>query len=185
MPLSIIDILFLVTVAMLVFNGLRNGLIFSLINLVSIPLGLGIAYAFGPQFTAFLAANGLPATPLIAYVALFFGTVLVLHIVGTAVRGVAKNIPLLGGVDSLLGGAVGFVEAWLLWLTLLIVLGNFLGGLQNTIQQGSHIIPGLNIHIAQLQAWHDFYNQTVTDSIFARVNGFFVKALPNLPQLPQ
>ncbi len=96
-----------------------------------------------------------------------------------------KNIPILGGVDALLGGVIGFVEAWLLWLVLLIVLGSFLGGLQNTIQQGSHIIPGLNINITQLQAWHDVYNQTVTNSIFARVNGFFVKELPNLPRPPQ
>ncbi len=71
MPLSVIDILFLVTVALLVFNGLRNGFIFSLINLISIPLGLGVAYVFGPQFSVFLEANKLPASPLIAYVALF------------------------------------------------------------------------------------------------------------------
>jgi len=185
MQLSLIDILFLVTVALLVFNGLRNGAVISLVNMIGIPLGFGVAYVFGPSFTALLASNGLPAVPLISYAALFLGTVMVLHIIGTIVRGVVHKIPLINMGDSLIGGVIGFVEAWLIWLILLIVLGNFLGSLQNTIDQGSRIIPGLNIQIDQLKAWHDFYNGAVTNSIFARVNGFFVKELPNLPKLPQ
>jgi uncharacterized membrane protein required for colicin V production len=184
MQINLIDILFLVTVALLVFNGLRNGAVFSLLNLLGIPLGFAIAYTFGPRFTALLAANGLPATPLISYIVLFFGAVLVLHIVGTVIRGFVQKIPVIGLGDSLLGGLIGFVEAWLMWLFLLIVLGNFLGGLQTGIQQGTHVIPGLNIQIDQLQAWHDFYNYAVTNSLFAHVNGFFVKQLPNLPRLP-
>ena len=185
MSFSFIDILFLVTVALLVFNGLRNGAVFSLINLLSIPVGIAVVSFFGPQFTKLLAANGLSATPLIAYIVLFFGTVFVLHIIGTSIRGVVKKIPFIGFGDSLAGGVIGFVEAWLLWLFLLIVLGSFLGSVQGTITQTTHIVPGLNIQIAQLQGWHNFYNEAVTNSIFARVNGFFVKQLPNLPHLPQ
>jgi len=181
MQLSLIDILFLVTVVLLVFNGLRNGAVFSLLNLIGLPLGFAVAYTFGPRFTALLAANGLPATPLISYIALFFGTVLVLHIVGTIIRGFVQKIPVIGLGDSLLGGVIGFVEAWLLWLFLLITLGSFLGNLQ----QGTHVISGLNIQIEQLQSWHNFYNDAVSNSLFARVNGFFVKQLPNLPRLPQ
>ena len=185
MQLSLIDILFLVTVALLVFNGLRNGAVISLVNMVGIPLGLGVAYVFGPSLTAALASNGLPAVPLISYAALFFGTVLVLHIIGTVIRGIVHKIPLINLGDSLIGGVLGFVEAWLVWLILLIVLGSFLAGLQNTINQGSHIIPGLNIQIDQVKSWHDFYNNAITNSLFAQVNGFFLKELPNLPKLPQ
>src|SRR5437588_12943790 len=103
MPLSLIDILFLVTVALLVFNGFSNGAITSLVNLLSIPLGFAVAYLFGPRFTLLLAANGLSATPLISYIVLFFGTVLVLHIIGTTVRGVLQRVPLIGFGDRLLG----------------------------------------------------------------------------------
>src|SRR5713226_1269130 len=102
MQLSLIDILFLVTVVLLVFNGLRNGAIFSLFNLLGLPLGFAVAYLYGPRFTALLAANGLPATPLISYIALFFGAVLVLHIVGTVIRGFVQKIPVIGLGDSLL-----------------------------------------------------------------------------------
>ncbi|HAE84513.1 MAG TPA: hypothetical protein DCK85_14080 [Ktedonobacter sp.] len=182
--ISIVDILFLVTVVLLVFSGFRNGALISLISLVSIPLGFFVASQYGPSFTTVLAAYGLSATPLISYVVLFFGTVLVLHIVGSFVRNVAKGVPLLGPADTLLGGAIGFVEAWVLWLVLLIVLGNFLHGVQSSIQSATSIVPGLNIQVEQFQSWHDFYNQTINNSLFARVNGFFVSALPALPQPP-
>lgn len=181
MNLSLIDILFLVTVLLLVFNGLRNGAILSLVSLIGLPIGLGVAYYDGPQLTRLLAANGLPATPLISYIILFFGCVFIIHIIGNMIRSVVKSIPLISQGDTLLGGAVGFVEAWLLWVFLLMILGTFLGTTQATINQGMHVIPGLNIQVAQFQSWHDFYNQAVTNSLFAKVNGFFVKALPALP----
>ena len=169
--LSIVDILFLVTIVLLVFNGLRNGAVFSLFNLLSIPVAFFVAYEFGPQFTTTLAANKLPATPLIAYVVLFFGTVLILHIVGTVVRGVTSRLPLIGVVDSIIGGVIGFVEAWVLWLLLLIVLHNFL--------QSAKGVP-----FADLSSWQNFYNTTVMHSLFANVNSFFVKTFPSVT-IPQ
>jgi uncharacterized membrane protein required for colicin V production len=178
MSISWIDILFLITVVLLVFNGFRNGAVFSLISFIGLPLGLWIAYTYGPKFTSMLASNGIPATPLIAYVVLFFGTVLLVHIIGNMVRGVVKSIPIISQGDTLLGGVIGFVEAWLLWLLLLIVLGTFLGSLQT---QGASIVASSNIQPAQLQSWHDFYNQAVNNSWFAKVNGVFLKSLPNLP----
>lgn len=169
-PFSIIDLLFLVTIVLLVFNGLRNGAIFSLFNLLSIPIAFLVAYAFGPQFTNLLAANKLPAIPVIAYIVLFFGTVLLLHIIGTIIRGVTSRLPLIGLGDAIIGGVVGFAEAWLLWLVFLIVLHNFL--------QDVHSIPGVD-----LKSWQDFYNTAVTHSLFASVNSFFVKTIPlTIPQ---
>lgn len=188
MQLSVIDILFVVTVALLVISGLRNGAIFSLINLLGIPLGFAVAFYFGPQLTALLAANRLPATPLISYLVLFFGTVLILHIVGTFIRGIIKSIPIIGFGDSLLGAVIGFGEAWLLWLILLIVLGNFLGGVQgtvNAVNQTASIVPGFHISLDQLKSWHDFYNQAVSNSLFAHVNSIFNQNLSGLPQLPK
>ncbi len=179
MSINWVDILFLVTVILLVLNGFRNGFVFSLINLISIPLGIAAAVYFGPQLTSVLAGNNLPATPLISYIVLFFGVVLVLHLIGTSLHSTLKHIPVIGCGDEILGGVIGFVEAWLIWLILLIILGNFLG----SVQQGTHIISGVNIQPDQLTAWHDFYNQAVTNSLFAHVNSFFVKQLPNAPRL--
>src|SRR5260370_36280723 len=80
MSISLIDILFLVTVVLLVFSGLSNGAVASLINLVSIPVGFVVAYLFGPRLALLLAASSLPVTPFISYVVLFCGTILILHI---------------------------------------------------------------------------------------------------------
>jgi uncharacterized membrane protein required for colicin V production len=183
--ISIVDILFLVTVVLLVLSGFRNGAVISLVSLLSIPIGFFVALQYGPGFTKLLASNGLAATPLISYVVLFFGTVIILHIIGSVLRNVLKAVPLIGPADSLLGGVIGFVEAWLLWLVLLIVLGNFLHNVQATINSAVNIVPGLNISVDQFKSWHDFYNQTITNSLFAKVNGFFVGELPALPQPPK
>ncbi len=170
MSLSLIDILFLVTVALLAFNGFSNGAITSLANLISIPLGFAVAYLFGPRFTLLLAANGLPATPLISYVVLFCGTVLVLHIVGTVLRGVISKVPLIGLGDRLLGTVIGFVEAWLLWVVLLLILHNFL--------QNIHNIPG-TIDTSQFKSWQQFYDDAVSNSLFASVNSFIITRISN------
>jgi uncharacterized membrane protein required for colicin V production len=166
--LSYIDILFLVTVALLVFNGFSNGAVTSLINLISIPVGFAVAYLFGPRFTVLLAANGLAATPLIAYIVLFGGTVLILHIIGSVFRGVMR-ISLIRMGDKLLGALIGFVEAWLVWVVLLLVLHNFL--------QDIHSIPG-GVTVSQISSWQQFYNDAVTNSLFAHVNSFIVARLP-------
>ena len=172
--LSLIDILFLVTVALLAFNGFSNGAITSLVNLISLPVGFVIAYLFGPQFTLVLAANGLPATPLISYIVLFCGTVLVLHIIGTIVRSVVRKVPFVGLGDRLLGALIGFVEAWLLWVVLLLVLHNFLQNIDN-INSLSHGA----VSLSQFNSWQQFYNDAVTNSLFAKVNGFIITRLPN------
>ena len=89
---DLVDILFIVTIVLLVFNGLRNGAVFSLFNLLSLPAGYIVAKLYGPQFTALLASNNLSVTPLISYIVLFFATVLVIHIIGTVVRGVVEQV---------------------------------------------------------------------------------------------
>src|SRR5262249_38738716 len=110
--------------------------------------------------------------------------------IGSIIRKSVKYIPLLGPVDSLLGGILGFIEAWLLWLLLLFALGSFLGAIQSGFATGSILFQGINLqglHIsfATFRQWHDFYNQAVTNSLFAKVNGFFVTVLPELPKTPK
>jgi uncharacterized membrane protein required for colicin V production len=164
-----IDILFLVTVVLLVINGFRNGAVFSLFNLLSIPIGVAVVVLWGPQFVKLLAANGLTVTPIIAYIILFFAAVIILHIIGSTLHGVIKRIPLIGFGDEVLGAVIGFVEAWLLWVILLAIVGNFL--------QTAHNLPG-GITISQFSQWQDAYNYTITHSLFAQVNSFIVKTVP-------
>ncbi len=179
-PFNWIDLLFLITIVLLVFNGIRNGAIFSIVNLLSIPIALGVAIFLGKPFTLFLASNRLTISPLLAYIVLFFAAVLIIHIIGTMLRGVIRAVPLLGVGDVLIGGVVGFIEAWLLWVIILLVIGGFLNNAQHAITAGSNIIPGFNITLAQYTNWHDTYNQALTNSLFAHVNSFILSKLPAL-----
>ena len=124
------------TIALLVLNGVRNGAVFSLIYFVALPVAFAGAALFGPSLTSVLAAIYLPATPLIAYGVLFFGIVLVLHVIGSSLRRVLHTVPLIGAGDRLIGAGLGLVEAWLLWVVLLAVLHGFLQG-------GIDPIPGV------------------------------------------
>jgi uncharacterized membrane protein required for colicin V production len=162
---SWIDVLFIGTVILLVLNGFSNGAIASIVNLLSIPIAFAVAYYFGPQFTALLSAKNLQATPLISYVVLFIGTVIILHIIGTTIRSVVLKIPLVSVGDRLAGGFIGFIEAWLLWVVLLFVLGMFL--------QNIHNFP-LSISTAQFSGWQSFYITATQHSLFAQVNSFIV-----------
>lgn len=184
MQIDLIDILFLVTAVLLVLSGYRNGAVFSLIMVPSVPLGFALAGAVGPRFTALLAMWWQPAAPFIAYNVLFFGTIIVFSLIATTVQRFVRKLPVaINRGDAILGGVIGFAEAWLMWVFLLTSLGTYLAGLQMGIQSGIHVIPGVNIQVVQLQVWHDFYNYNVTNSLFAHVNGSFVKTLPNLPRL--
>ena len=151
------------------YNGFSNGAISSLVNLISIPIGFAVAYLFGPRFTMLLAANGFSGTPLISYGVLFVGTILILHIIGSIFRGVVQKIPLIGLGDRLLGALIGFIEAWLVWVVLLLVLHNFLQNVQS--------LPG-GVTISQISSWQQFYNDAVTNSLFAHVNSFIIARLP-------
>jgi uncharacterized membrane protein required for colicin V production len=82
---------------------------------------------------------------------------------------VITKVPLVGMGDRLLGTVIGFVEAWLLWVVLLLILHNFL--------QNIHNIPGV-INTSQFNSWQQFYNDAISHSLFASVNSFIVTRIP-------
>ena len=71
-------------------------------------------------------------------------------------------------------------RAWLLWVIILLVIGGFLNSVQHAIIAGSNVIPGFNVTLDQYTNWHDTYNQALTNSLFAQVNGFILSKLPVL-----
>jgi uncharacterized membrane protein required for colicin V production len=168
--MSFVDIAFVITAGLLIFNGLKNGFIFSLAGLISLPAAFIVASLFSPQFAKVLANNNLSASPVIAYLVLFFGTVVIIHILATTFRNTFKALPLIGSADTLLGGVVGFVEAWLLWVVVLVILHNFL--------QDTNQIQALGLQITTFQSWQEFYNTAMTNSVFAKVNSFMISTVP-------
>lgn len=183
-----VDIAFVITVVLLVFNGLRNGALMSLVGLLSIPFAFVILFFFGGQFVSMLAQNRLPIAPPFAYGILFFATIFILYIIANLLRGVVKSVPLVKQGDTLLGAVIGFIGAWLIWLIVLYTVGAFLNGMGEAIRTGQALFQGIDLsgntfNLGDFNAWCTAYNDTITNSLFARVNSFFLGVVPVIPDL--
>ncbi|WP_216828878.1 CvpA family protein [Alkalihalobacterium elongatum] len=123
------------------FIGLRRGFILQLIHLVSFFVALIVAYLYYgelasyirlwipyPQFSSdsafsmFIEAFNFESVYYsgIAFAILFFGTKIALHIIGSMLDFVA-HLPILRTINGWLGGALCFLEAYLILFILLHV----------------------------------------------------------------
>ena len=108
------DIGLLILLGLLVLIGIAKGLTRILIGLAALVASFVLAAQFHQSLAVRLSWIDLPenAVKLIAYVVLFFGTMLVGGLVAWLVRRLLKAA-MLNWADRLAGGAVGFVVAML------------------------------------------------------------------------
>ncbi len=91
-------------------------------------------------------AMGSLAARLIAGVVLFIAIKLVVRLLKKILSGVLENVPLLGGVNRLLGGAFGLIYAWLIVGALLALLAVLPFGGVTTFLQSSLFVGWLYDH---------------------------------------
>ncbi|WP_059103854.1 CvpA family protein [Shouchella shacheensis] len=124
------------------FVGRRRGFILQLIHLIGFIVSIYVAVRYYQPFAETIRlyipyptfSSDSPVGMMInsfntesvyysaiAFAILFFGTKIVLHIVGSMLDFVA-NFPVLRSVNRLLGGVLGFVETYLLIFILVFVL---------------------------------------------------------------
>ena len=139
------------------FIGLRRGFILQLIHLTGFFVAITVAYLFYKQFANYIRlwipypqmANdddgvlSILAETInlenvyynaIAFAILFFGTKIIMHIVGSMLDFVA-NLPILRTINGWLGGGLCFLEAYLILFILLHVGGIIpIEMIQNSIQ---------------------------------------------------
>lgn len=115
------------------FVGLRRGLIFEVVHLTGFVVAFAVAYMYfdnlAPQLRLWIPypashsdnnltflTNALSLQDAyyraIAFAILFFGTKILLHIIGSMLDFLA-DLPLLRTVNRWLGGAFGFIEVYL------------------------------------------------------------------------
>lgn len=152
-----------------IWHGWRTGFMVGLFNLLSIPLGLLVAYFFAGQLSA---VTHQP--PTLVYILVFFATVIGVHIGGSLLRRVLQSkVPLAKQTDALLGASVSGAKAWLLLVLFLVVWGSLLSS--STIQQAACATTRVTSRAAvTLSSWQGDYNRTVGNSLFAQINGFVV-----------
>jgi uncharacterized membrane protein required for colicin V production len=164
-----LDIVAAIVLFISIWHGWRSGLLVGLFNLLSIPLGIVAAYFLAPRVAA---ATNISLTYM--YAIIFFVTVIAVHIVGNVLRkGMRKRVKIAADTDALLGAIVGGAKAWILLVLFLVIWGNALNSSAvRTIACG--LAPVNNSVASNLGNWETEYNQTVSKSLFAYVNGFIV-----------
>jgi uncharacterized membrane protein required for colicin V production len=152
-----------------IWHGWRAGFMVGLFNLLSIPLGLLVAYFFARQISA---ATQQP--PTLVYILVFFATVIGVHIGGSLLRRVLQSkVPLAKQTDALLGASISGAKAWILLVLFLVVWGSLLSS--STIQQAACASSSVTSQAAStLNTWKGDYNRAVGSSLFAQINSFVV-----------
>ncbi|MFC0557878.1 CvpA family protein [Halalkalibacter alkalisediminis] len=155
------------------FIGRRRGFILQIIHLVSFVVAIVVAYTyFGelatyirlwvpyPQFssdsTVGMIINTFNAESVyysgISFAILFFGTKIVLHILGSMLDFLA-HLPILRSVNQLLGGIFCFIEAYLILFVLLFVAALLPIVVVQEIMQGSIVVQLMLNHTPFLSEW--------------------------------
>jgi len=166
-----LDIIVALVLFFSIWLGWRSGLLVGLFNLLSIPLGIIVAYFFAQGIAA-----STHTSPTLMYILVFFATVIGVHIVGSLLRKtLLRKVPLAKGTDSLLGAIVSGVKAWVLLVLFLVVWGGLLNS--SVIQQAACASTVVTNKAADtLTSWQGDYSHAVDNSLFAQVNSAF---LPN------
>ena len=164
-----VDLVAALVLVISIWLGWRTGFMVGLFNLLSIPLGLLVAYFFAGQISA---VTHQP--PTLVYILVFFATVIGVHIGGSLLRRVLQSkVPLAKQTDALLGASVSGAKAWLLLVLFLVVWGSLLNS--STIQQAACASTIVTSRAAStLSTWQGDYNRAVGSSFFAQLNGFVV-----------
>jgi len=168
----LLDILVGITLVLSTIHGWRVGAVASLINLLGIPIGLGVSWYWGPALTGTFARLGFPVPVLFAYALLFFGVIAVLHVIAQFLRGTIHSFFVFAFADEAIGAVVGFVKAWILWLLFLVLWGSVLALPLHT--------PGLRTLDAT--RWKQDYNHIVATSTFAQINHVVIHPISTAQQ---
>lgn len=155
------------------FIGRRRGFILQIIHLISFVVAIVVAYVyFGdlatyirlwvpyPQFstdsTVGMIINTFNAESVyysgIAFAILFFGTKIVLHLLGSMLDFLA-HLPILRSVNQLLGGVLCFIEAYLILFVLLFVAALLPIVTVQEIMQGSIVVQLILNYTPFLSEW--------------------------------
>ena len=147
-----IDIVLGVLIGASALFGFIRGFVGTVVALVSWLLAGWMAFTFGNQASHWWAAPVPPGTGhyLAGYLGVFILTVVVVGLLGLLLKAAIK-LTLLGGVDRVLGGALGAVRG-LFFACILLLLAGFTALPGEPAWQQSQLRPLLQPAVAWMQA---------------------------------
>lgn len=125
--MNTLDIVFCVILGFLGIRGVFRGLIKEIASILGLILGFVLANTYHAQLTPFLepTLGSSGAAGLASYLGIFLGVVAAVFLLATLIRKILKLI-MLGWLDSLGGGALGFFKGLLLCSVVVLALTAFL-----------------------------------------------------------
>lgn len=142
--MNTLDIVFCVILGFLGLRGIFRGLVKEVASILGLILGFVLANLFhaelAPRLEGPLGGPGL--ANLVAYLGIFLGTVAAVFLAASLIRKILKMI-MLGWLDSIGGGLLGFFKGALLCSIIVLALTAFLPS-KATILTESRIVPYVN-----------------------------------------
>lgn len=122
--MNILDILILLLAGLLVFNGVRKGLIISLATMIALILGIWAALHFSSYMGRFLENQFHPSGNWLNVLSFSLTFLVVIVIVLILAKGLEKlvNLTGMGLFNHLAGGILGLVKALILASVLIYII---------------------------------------------------------------
>jgi membrane protein required for colicin V production len=138
--MNFLDIIILIIIFALSIYGLIRGFVKEIVSIISIVLGLNIAFHWYEEAARYLNfLNNQNQQNILGFIIVFIGVSLLLSVLGKLVSLVLKSIN-LGCLDHLLGLVLGFVKGVVVACVILLVLVSFLPP-SNKVLAGSQLAP--------------------------------------------
>ncbi|TWI57022.1 CvpA family protein [Halalkalibacter nanhaiisediminis] len=155
------------------FIGRRRGFILQIVHLVSFVVAIFVAYTYFRELATFIrlwipypqfsqdSTVGMIISTFdgesvyysgIAFAILFFGTKLVLHLLGSMLDFLA-HLPILRSFNQLLGGVLCFVETYLILLVLMFVAALLPIEVVQDVMQRSIVVQLMMNHTPFISEW--------------------------------
>jgi len=133
--MNFIDIFLGIILVIAIIRGFRNGLIIELASLASLILGIWGAVKFSDWFASFISrTTGFKSdyTSLIAFVIIFIGIVILIHVLAKLLDKVANAIA-LGFINRLAGIVFSLLKTSIILCVLILLINN--------VDENFHFLP--------------------------------------------
>lgn len=125
--MNALDIAVFVLVGLLVFNGVRKGIIISLATLIGLLLGLYAAIHFSNYTTKFLTEHFQASAswlPILSFTITFMVVIFLVILIGKVIEKMV-SIAGMGLLNHLLGGVLGLIKGIIFVSVVLFIITSF------------------------------------------------------------
>jgi membrane protein required for colicin V production len=177
--LKTLDIILLIPLVFGAYLGFKKGLLLEIVSLLAFFLAIIGAFKlvdFGQELLSPYFQNWEKALPIISFVLLFVGILLLVNLIGKVAKKIL-DMTLLGGLDNFAGAVLGLLK-WAFGVSLVLWLATSVDmNLSNELTDNTYIYPvlasvapvvfdAISVYMPFIQEIYDMIKTTFTQSQF-------------------